>query len=200
MPFQQGLPFQGLKPKLSNLRPQQVALPLLPQKRPVTQQMPSSVEPRMIQDSSVQDATTTHAPSSLKFAKHLANVSNGCAPPMSRFESLGWLLFETKRLQATTIGPSAQAPDSWLCTAANTQLLEQIYLVGAAIAELGTADGLQPLSTSNGSRAIVSLDYSRLLERYLQQHGQLLTEEFWSGLCACDDLQVRRSSSSTQKD
>lgn len=131
--------------------------------------------------------------SSLKFAKHLANVSNGCAPPMIRFESLGWLLFESKRLQASLLGPNPQqaAASSWLSSAQGVQLLEQIYLIGAAIAELGTADGLQPLSSSNGSRAIVSLDYSRLLERYLQQHGNLLSEGFWSQLHAYDDLQVR---------
>lgn len=130
--------------------------------------------------------------SSLKFAKHLANVSNGCAPPMTRFESLGWLLFESKRLQASLLGPTPQqaAASSWLSSAQGVQLLEQIYLIGAAIAELGTADGLQPLSSSNGSRAIVSLDYSRLLERYLQQHGHLLSEGFWSHLHAYDDLQV----------
>lgn len=128
---------------------------------------------------------------SLKFAKHLANVSNGCAPPTSRFESLGWLLFESKRLQASLIGSSPSIVGSWLCSADSMQLLEQIYLVGAAIAELGSADGLQPMSSSNGSRAIVSLDYSRLLERYLQQHGQLLAEDFWSQLHAHDDLQVR---------
>jgi hypothetical protein len=131
------------------------------------------------------------ARSSIKFAKHLANVSNGCAPPMSRFESLGWLLFESKRLQAALVGPNPAAVNSWLCSADSMQLLEQIYLVGAAIAELGTADGLQPLSSSNGSRAIISLDYSRLLERYLQQHGHLLAEEFWGSLHAYDDLQVR---------
>lgn len=128
--------------------------------------------------------------SPLKFAKHLATVSNGCAPPMSRFESLGWLLFESKRLQASLVGPQQHAVGSWLGSRDSMQLLEQIYLVGAAIAELGTADGLQPLSSSNGSRAIVSLDYSRLLERYLQQHGHLLAEEFWSQLHAYDDLQV----------
>jgi hypothetical protein len=133
------------------------------------------------------------ARSSIKFAKHLSNVSNGCAPPMSRFESLGWLLFESKRLQAALVGPDPAAVDSWLCSADTMQLLEQIYLVGAAIAELGTADGLQPLSSSNGSRAIMSLDYSRLLERYLQQHGHLLTEDFWGYLHAYDDLQVRMS-------
>jgi hypothetical protein len=139
-------------------------------------------------------ASSVAAPSPLKFAKHLANVSNGCAPPMTRFESLGWLLFESKRLQASLLGPNTPqqaAVSSWLSSAQGLQLLEQIYLVGAAIAELGTADGLQPLSSSNGSRAIVSLDYSRLLERYLQQHGHLLSEGFWSQLHAYDNLQVR---------
>lgn len=139
-------------------------------------------------------ASSVATPSPLKFAKHLANVSNGCAPPMTRFESLGWLLFESKRLQASLLGPNTRqqaAASSWLSSAQGVQLLEQIYLVGAAIAELGTADGLQPLSSSNGSRAIVSLDYSRLLERYLQQHGHLLSEGFWSQLHAYDDLQAR---------
>lgn len=134
--------------------------------------------------------STSSASASLRFAKHLANASNGCAPPSSRFESTGWLLFETKRLQAALIGPAPHTAERWVASTEGLQLLEQVYLVGAAIAELGTADGLQPLSSSNGSRAIVSLDYSRLLERYLQQHGHLLAEEFWSGLHAFDDLQV----------
>lgn len=135
--------------------------------------------------------TSTAVAASLKFAKHLSSVSNGVAPPSSRMESLGWLLFETKRLQASSLPQQDSSdPAVWLRSADSLQLLEQIYLVGAAIAELGTADGLQPLSVSNGARAIVSLDYSRLLERYLQQHGQVLTEQFWCGLAAHDDLQV----------
>lgn len=212
--YAQALPFRvpdasQLSRKLNPLQllplPQQVkdSRPQLDQQANVPQQRTTDAGPtrtnRSIHFSEWQPAaapapgvpaSSSSTVSAVKFAKHLANVSNGCAPPPSRFESLGWLLFETKRLQASVIGAEAQLPDSWLSSADGMQLLEQVYLVGSAIAELGTADGLQPLSTSNGSRAIVSLDYSRLLERFLQQHGQLLTEAFWSGLHAYDDLQV----------
>jgi hypothetical protein len=65
----------------------------------------------------------------------------------------------------------------------------QVYLIGQALAELGTADGMQPLSSSNGARAIVSLDYAKQLQRYTAQHGQLLAEGFWAAL-PDDELQV----------
>lgn len=195
MPFQ--LPSAAQRFLKSNpLRlPQQ--LPVPPQQPPSTSQQPEQQQQsaHLTAEGPVAPApvtsTSSSASATLKFAKHLATVSNGCAPPMSRFESTGWLLFESKQLQSALIGPTPHTVNSWVCNAEGLQLLEQIYLVGAAIAELGTADGLQPLSSSNGSRAIVSLDYSRLLERYLQQHGHLLAEEFWSGLHAFDDLQVR---------
>jgi hypothetical protein len=142
------------------------------------------------------DAVMPAAPpatlASLKFAKHLSTVTNGCAPPAARFEALGWLLYESKRLQAALLGP-LNGSSSWqldMHSPAQLALLEQLYVIGAAVAELGTADGLQPLSTSNGARAIACLDYQQLLQRYLVQHGQLLTEAFWSQLHAHDELQV----------
>jgi hypothetical protein len=78
--------------------------------------------------------------SGVRFAKHLATLSNGCAPPCTRLESLGWLLFESKRQQAA-LGlalPPAAAPGSssdsvpalqaqqWLATAESRRLLEQV--------------------------------------------------------------------------
>jgi hypothetical protein len=64
-----------------------------------------------------------------------------------------------------------------------------VYLIGQGLADLGTADGMQPLSSSNAARAIVSLDYAKLLARYSSQHGHLLAEAFWAAL-PDDELQV----------
>lgn len=95
--------------------------------------------------------------SSLRFAKHLATLSNGCAPPSSRLESLGWLLFESQRQQAALgLGPPAAAAapgasgsssssdealarqaQQWLATAESRRLLEQVRIASAAIALTG---------------------------------------------------------------
>jgi hypothetical protein len=80
--------------------------------------------------------------SSMRFAKHLATLSNGCASPCTRLESLGWLLFESKRQQAALglAPPPGAVPDSsssssqalalqaqqWLATAESRRLLEQV--------------------------------------------------------------------------
>jgi hypothetical protein len=151
--------------------------------------------------SSSRSSSTSSSSSTLRFAKHLAVVSNGCAPPATRFESLGWLLFHAKQQQQTLVESAAAVAglhadpsltSFWLLqplAEAKVHLLQQIYLIGQALADLGTADGLQPLSTSNGSRAIVSMDYAKLLKRYLQQHGPLLVESFIAEL-PDDELQV----------
>jgi hypothetical protein len=70
----------------------------------------------------------------------------------------------------------------------------QVYLIGQGLSDLGTADGLQPLSSSNAARAIVSLDYAQQLARYSSQHGHLLAAGFWGAL-PDDELQVGRCDS-----
>lgn len=68
-----------------------------------------------------------------------------------------------------------------------------MYLIGQALADLGTADGSssQPhgSSSSNAARAMLSLDYAKLLARYCCQHGCLLAQGFWAAL-PDDELQV----------
>lgn len=51
----------------------------------------------------------------------------------------------------------------------------QVYMIGQAVAELGAAaDGLYyagGVAASNGQRAVASLDFASLLNRYLAQVG-----------------------------
>lgn len=101
--------------------------------------------------------SSSSSSSGLRFAKHLATLSNGCAPPSSRLESLGWLLFESQRQQAALgLGPPAAAAapgasgsssssdealarqaQQWLATAESRRLLEQVRIASAAIALTG---------------------------------------------------------------
>jgi hypothetical protein len=100
-------------------------------------------------------SSSSSSSSSVRFAKHLATLSNGCAPPCTRLESLGWLLFESQRQQAalglglpTAAGQGAAGPDSssssssseqalaqqaqqWLATVDSRRLLEQVRLAAS---------------------------------------------------------------------
>lgn len=115
------------------------------------------------------------AASPLAFTRHLVAAANGGAPLPCRMESLAWLLFSTGREQARLLGGTPpDAPSVWLASPEAAELLERVYAVGEAAAELGVADGLAPPGggagvASNGQRAIASLDFAGLLTRYLQQ-------------------------------
>jgi hypothetical protein len=61
-------------------------------------------------------------------------------------------------------------------------------MIGQGVADVGACERLQPGASAAG-RAIASLDYARLLERYLAQHGALLAEPFIEQL-PLDDLQA----------
>lgn len=119
-------------------------------------------------------ATILDASSQLAFARHLSTASNGCAPLGSRMESLSWLVFMSGQQQARTItGPPAD-PSSWLETAEKLALLEQVYVLGQAVADLGVADGVYAAgagggAASNGQRAVAALDFAALLGKYLNQ-------------------------------
>ncbi|KAF8071366.1 hypothetical protein HT031_001450 [Scenedesmus sp. PABB004] len=129
----------------------------------------------------------------LRFAKHLAAASNGVAPAAARSESMAWLLFDAKRAQAALFGGEGPPPcdaASWLAAPGGRALLERLLLLGGALAELGTADGLAPLASGAGARAVASLDYARLLERFLAQHGAVLAEAFAAAL-PNDELQAK---------
>ncbi|GBF99973.1 hypothetical protein Rsub_12666 [Raphidocelis subcapitata] len=115
----------------------------------------------------------------LAFARHLSAATNGSAPLGTRMESLSWLLFSSGRAQAALPGPPAD-PSTWLAAPGGLDLLEQVYVVGGAVADLGVADTLYSgaAPASNGQRAVAALDFAALLTRYLGQHGVTLREGF----------------------
>jgi hypothetical protein len=132
----------------------------------------------------------------LAFARHLAAACNGAAPLQARMEAASLLLFNTGRQQrALLAGPPSDAA-SWLASPDSVTLLEQVYEVGGALADLGVGDagpsgpyaGAAPVS--NGARAVAALDFAALLTRYLQQHGVTLRDAFVAEL-PYDWLQVR---------
>ena len=112
------------------------------------------------------------AASPLAFTRHLVAASNGAAPLPSRMESLSWLLFSTGREQARLVTGSSEDPSAWLSGPEAAELLERVYAVGEAAADLGVADDLAAgngAPVSNGQRAVAALDFAALLTRYLHQ-------------------------------
>ena len=111
----------------------------------------------------------------LAFARHLSTASNGLAPLSSRLESLSYLVFTTGQAQARLLRGPASDPRSWLESGEGVALLERVYLLGQAVADLGAAAdgayaaGAGGVAASNGQRALASLDFASLLSRYLAQ-------------------------------
>jgi hypothetical protein len=71
---------------------------------------------------------STPAPAfDLRFTKHLSIVCNGLAAEPARLQSLAWLLFESRRLQAALVGGVAHQPAAWVAAGpAGVLLLEQV--------------------------------------------------------------------------
>lgn len=125
--------------------------------------------------------------SSLAFARHMITATNAAQPLGMRLEALSFLLFRMRSLQAAAVTGPVEDPCSWMATVDGLALLEQVYMVGQAIADLGVADSVYAgaaggIAASNGQRAVAALDFSQVLSRYLQQHGVTLKESFVAGL------------------